>query len=108
MRFEAGELIFPEGAHFFEPAFEIFERLAFETIDAQPRVVLVRGLGDEPALSEDAKVPAHRRSRHREGVREIAGAARLFSQQIDDPSARGIGESEQGAVENFAIEQDRS
>ena len=84
----------PEATHLLEPAFEIVEGLALEAIDAETRVVVVTVFAHEAALSKNAEMPAHRGARHVERVGEIARAARLFSQQIDDASSRRIGERE--------------
>ena len=79
------------------------EPRAFETINSKTCVVGVTLLGDEPALSQNAEMPAHRRSRRPERVREIARFARFFPQKIDDSTARGIGQREERSIERFSI-----
>jgi hypothetical protein len=99
MRLEARK---PRGPHRFglgEPAFQIRHSAVFQRVDANARVELGMGLLNELALLQLAQMPAHRRRRQAERVRELARPARPLAKQFHRVAAMGVGERREGLVD---------
>src|SRR6476620_6345595 len=107
MLLERVELDQPELLDPLEPLVELPERIRTQAIDSLARVVLARRL-DEPARTQHPEMLAHRRLARAEPVREIARAARLFAQQLDDASSRRIGERRERRIQTQAETLSRS
>ena len=100
MLLERAELIAPERLDLGEPRREVAERLGSQPVHAAARVgLLVARLLDEPAHPQHAQVSAHRGWTHPERVGELARAARLPAQQLDDAPPGRIGERRERAIE---------
>src|SRR5262249_33881877 len=67
----------PELFHLVEPLAKLAERFAPKSVDSHPSVVLLFVLGDQTRFSKDAKVPAERRSTHRQRFGKLSGTPGL-------------------------------
>src|SRR6267378_2360263 len=76
MRLEARKLRGPHRFGVGEPALQLRHGAVFQRIDANARVELGMGLLDESALLQLPQMPAHRRRRQAERVREFARPTR--------------------------------
>jgi hypothetical protein len=97
---EGGEFLNPEGFDLVEPGAEFGEGLGVEVIDADAGVGFDARFVDEAGAAKDAEVAAHGLGGETESGGDVAGAAGLLGEEIDDGLAGWIGEGGKGLGEH--------
>ena len=79
MRFEGGELHCPEAFNFLKPVSQRLERLRFQPIQADARIVINVAVLDQTAFAQNAQVTTQARRAHLQSRSEVAGSSRLLA-----------------------------
>lgn len=81
--------LLPERAATFEPALNLAKSFRVEVIEPAPAVLTHT---NQSGVEQSSKLPGDRRAAHGELRRELTSAALAFGEQVEQPSAIGMGE----------------
>lgn len=99
MCLEGTELLTPERVDLIEPRLQGDEGLRAQPVHAHPGISVERVRLDQPVGPEDPQVPAQSGAAHTGGGSQLAGPSGAPGQQMDHPSAGGIGQGRESVVQ---------